>query len=619
MRCVETLHEEEKLGKVYDSQLMRRLLRYVKPHARMASMAVVLIILSSFLQLIGPLVVASAVDLYIAPVQEESQMSGAVRAVRAALPPDLGPAQGIVWLGGLYLVATVLSFGILYLQAYIMLLMGQKVMFDLRQEVFAHVQKLPVSYFDRNPVGRIVTRVTTDVAALNELFTAGLVSIFGDIVLLVGIVGLLFWLDWRLALVAFTVLPLLLLLTLWFKIRARQRYRAVRVKIAAINSFLQEHITGMSVVQLFNRENRAFDEYDGINAGHRDANIETIFYYAIYYPSIELITAIGIGLVIWYGGGAVISGVLSVGALIAFVQLSQRFYQPLADLSEKYNTLQSAMASSERIFALLDKVPEITSPPDAQRPDPVRGDLSFDEVSFRYNDDEPVLEDVSFDVKAGETLAVVGHTGAGKSTLANLMLRFYDARQGAVRVDGVDVRDWDLAHLRRSIGLVLQDVFLFSGTLGYNIGLGAPSVDEERLRWAAGEVGALPFIDKLPKGFDARVKERGAGLSVGQKQLIAFARALAFDPRILILDEATSSIDTETEHLIQAALDRLLDGRTSVVIAHRLSTIQKADRILVMHKGRVREMGTHEELLELGGIYAKLYQLQYQDQEAAGG
>ncbi len=619
MPGVEALHEEEKLGKVYDSQLMRRLLRYVKPHAGMASTAVVLIILSSFLQLIGPLVVASAVDLYIAPVQEESQMSGAVRAVRGVLPPDLGPAEGIVWVGGLFLIATVLSFGVLYLQAYIMLLMGQKVMFDLRQEVFAHVQRLPVSYFDRNPVGRIVTRVTTDVAALNELFTAGLVSIFGDIVLLVGIVGLLFWLDWRLALVAFAVLPLLLLLTLWFKIRARQRYRAVRVKIAGINSFLQEHITGMSVVQLFNREKRAFDEYDDINAGHRDANIDTIFYYAIYYPSIELITAIGIGLVIWYGGGAVIAGALSVGALIAFVQLSARFYQPLADLSEKYNTLQSAMASSERIFALLDKVPEITSPPDAQRPDPVRGDLSFDQVSFRYNDDEPVLEDISFDVQAGETLAVVGHTGAGKSTLANLMLRFYDTRQGAVRVDGVDVRDWDLAHLRRSIGLVLQDVFLFSGTLGYNIGLGAPSVDEERLRWAAGEVGALPFIDKLPKGFDARVKERGAGLSVGQKQLIAFARALAFDPRILILDEATSSIDTETEHLIQAALDRLLDGRTSVVIAHRLSTIQKADRILVMHKGRVREIGTHEELLESGGIYAKLYQLQYQDQEAAGG
>lgn len=616
MSVTEEVNPEESLGKVYDARLMRRLLAYLRPHRGMTVLAVSLILISAVLQLVGPLSLAVAIDLFIAPEQAE-RLSPPVAWLQANWALDVGPVMGIVVVAAVYFAALLLTFAVLYLQGYVMELMGQYIMYDLRQQVFAHLQRLPVSYFDRNPIGRLVTRVTTDVAALNELFTAGLVSIFGDVMLLVGIVGVLFWLNWQLALVAFSILPLLLALTLWFKVRARQRYRQVRVRIARINAYLQEHITGMSVVQLFNRERRSFNEFKDINEDHRGANVEAIFYYAVYYPMVELITAAGVALLIWYGGGQVMRNVLSLGALIAFLQYARQFYQPLADLSEKYNILQGAMASSERIFALLDRPVEIASPPEPYQPERVEGAIEFDSVEFAYKKDEPVLRGISFRLEPGETLAVVGHTGAGKSTLANLLLRFYDIDRGAVRLDGVDVREWDLDLLRRSVGMVLQDVFLFSGTVGANIGLGEPSVDEERLRWAAGEVRALDFIERLPEGFDAPVRERGAGLSVGQKQLIAFARALAFDPRILILDEATSSIDTETEQLIQQALDRLLEGRTSIVIAHRLSTIQKADRILVMHKGEVREQGTHQELLALQGIYHKLYLLQYRDQEVA--
>jgi ATP-binding cassette subfamily B protein len=612
----EEVNPEESLGKVYDARLMRRLLAYLRPHRGMTVLAVALILVSALLQLVGPLSLAVAIDLFIAP-EEAEKLSPPVAWLQANWAVDVGPVTGIVAVAAVYFAALLLTFVVLYLQGYVMELMGQYIMYDLRQEVFAHLQRLPVSYFDRNPIGRLVTRVTTDVAALNELFTAGLVSIFGDVMLLVGIVGVLFWLNWQLALVAFSILPLLLALTLWFKVRARQRYRQVRVRIARINAYLQEHITGMSVVQLFNREKRSYREFRDINEDHRGANVEAIFYYAVYYPMVELITAVGVALLIWYGGGQVMSNVLSLGALIAFLQYARQFYQPLADLSEKYNILQGAMASSERIFALLDRSVEIASPAEPYRPERVEGAIEFDSVEFAYKKDEPVLRGISFRLEPGETLAVVGHTGAGKSTLANLLLRFYDVDRGAVRLDGVDVRKWDLDSLRRSVGMVLQDVFLFSGTIGANIGLGEPSVDEERLRWAAGEVRAMDFIERLPAGFESPVRERGAGLSVGQKQLIAFARALAFDPRILILDEATSSIDTETEQLIQAALDRLLEGRTSIVIAHRLSTIQKADRILVMHKGEVREQGTHQELLALQGIYHKLYLLQYRDQEIA--
>jgi ATP-binding cassette subfamily B protein len=612
-------HEEEVLGKAYDARLMRRLVGYVRPYRGMAAGAVALIVVSSLLQLVGPLVTAVALDLFIQPEAgaPRSPASVLVADWLAVRGLDPTPAQGIGVVALIYLGALVATFVVLYVQTYVMQVMGQYIMHDLRDQVFGRLQVLPISYFDRNPIGRLVTRVTTDVDALNELFTAGLVSIFGDVVLLAGIVGVLFWFDWRLALVTFCVLPALGALTFWFRVRARQSYRDVRVRIARINAFLQEHITGMSVVQLFNRERRAFDEFHDVNLVHRDANVRAIFYYAVYFPAVELITAVGVALIIWYGGGQVVAGALSLGALIAFLQYSQRFYQPLSDLSEKYNILQAAMASSERIFRLLDREVEIVSPPDAYAPQSVEGAIEFDRVGFRYLPDEPVLEEVSFRVAPGETVAVVGHTGAGKTTLTNLLLRFYDVEAGAVRVDGVDVRDWDLGALRRGIGMVLQDVFLFSGTLADNIRLGSAAIDEARVRWAAAEVHALPFIERQPDGFATVVRERGAGLSVGQKQLVAFARALAFDPRILILDEATSSIDTETEQLIQRALERLLAGRTSLVIAHRLSTVQRADRILVMHKGRVREQGTHQELLARRGIYHRLYQLQYKEQEGA--
>ncbi len=613
--------EEEALGKAYDARLMRRLLTYLRPYRGMTAGAIVLIFISSVLQLLGPLAFAVSLDLFIRPVGESGgKLSGVSLWVRdAMLARGIEPAsvatQGITVVAAIYLVALVLTFITLYAEGYVMQLMGQYIMNDLRRQVFGRLQQLPISYFDRNPLGRLVTRVTTDVDALNELFSAGIVAIIGDILLLAGIVAMLFVLDWRLALVAFSIVPLLLWLTSWFKARARNSFREVRVKIARINSFLQEHITGMPVVQLFNREERAYGEFAEINEEHRDANVRAIYYYAVFYPGVELITSLGIGLILWYGGGRVIAGITSIGALIAFLQYAQRFYQPLADLSEKYNILQGAMAASERIFKVLDTPESIATPESAFAPERVQGALEFDQVVFSYKEGEPVLKGISFQVKPGETLAVVGHTGAGKSTLANLLLRFYDVDSGAVKVDGVDVRQWNLPRLRRSVAMVLQDVFLFSGSIGANIRLGEASIDEARLRWAANEVHALPFIERLPEAFATPVRERGAGLSVGQKQLIAFARALAFDPSILILDEATSSIDTETEQLIQKALDRLLDGRTSIVIAHRLSTIQKADRILVMHKGEIREIGTHQELLAERGIYYRLYLLQYQEQE----
>ena len=614
-------HEEEILGKAYDARLMRRLLTYVRPYRWMTAAAVALILLSSALQLVGPLATAVALDLFIRPPQARpavlSNVSSMVRDALLAhgIEPARVQAQGVAVVAMVAVAAVVLTFITLYLEGYVMMLMGQYIMYDLRNQIFGHLQRLPIAFFDRNPIGRLVTRVTTDVDALNEMFTSGLVELLGDVLLLAGIVVVLFWLDWRLAIVAFSIVPLLAMITAWFRAGVRQAFRDVRVKIAAINAFLQENVTGMPVVQLFGRERRAYEEFVEINDRHRAANVRSIFYYAVYYPGVELITAAGIGLLIWVGGGQALAGAVSLGALIAFLQYAQRFYQPLADLSERYNTLQGAMASSERIFGLLDTPVAIESPPAAYAPPAVLGRVEFDRVRFSYKPGEPVLKDVSFRVGPGERLAIVGHTGAGKSTLANLLLRFYDVDSGAIQVDGVDVREWSLPALRRVIGLVLQDVFLFAGTVAENIRLGDAAIDDARLRWAAGEVHALPFIERLPGGFAAAVRERGAGLSVGQKQLIAFARALAFDPRILILDEATSSIDTETEQLIQRALERLLEGRTSLVIAHRLSTIQRADRILVLHKGEVREIGTHQELLAQRGIYYRLYLLQYQEQE----
>ncbi len=618
---------EEAIEKSYDSRLMRRLLAYVRPYRGMTAAAVALILGGSLLQLIGPLATAVAIDLFIRPPGTAGGISPVATAVgdqlqKVGVDPSTVRVEGVAACAAIFLASIVLAFASTYWQGRVMQVMGQYIMRDLREQIFRQLQRLPIAYFDRNPVGRLVTRVTTDVDALNELFASGLVAAFGDLVVLAGIVCVLFWLDWRLALIAFAIVPLLFLLTFWFRSRVQRSFREVRVKIAKINAFLQEHITGMSVVQLFGQEEEAYRRFAVINDEHREANVRSIFYYAVFFPGVELVSTLGLGLLLWYGGGRVTAGLASVGALVAFFQYAQRFYQPLSDLAEKYNILQGAMAASERIFELIDTPVAIVTPEAAYRPDAgattrTRGAIELDRVTFSYKPGEPVLRDVSFRVAPGQTVAVVGHTGAGKSTLANLLLRFYDVQEGAVKVDGVDVRAWDLRELRRSIALVLQDVFLFSGAIGSNIRLGEPSIDEERLRWAAREVHALDFIERLPQGFDTPVQERGAGLSVGQKQLVAFARALAFDPRILILDEATSSIDTETEQRIQAALDRLLVGRTSLVIAHRLSTIQRADKILVLHKGELREQGTHQELLAARGIYHRLYRLQYQAQEEA--
>lgn len=612
-------HEEEILGKAYDGRLMRRLMTYLRPHRRIVVGAVVIILLQSLIELAGPALTVITIDLFIKPEPATtlSTISLMAKQIIDTLDITLSRIAGLHIAGATYLALLVLGFGLHYWQTVLVQTLGQRVMFDFRQQIFGHLQRLDISFYDRNPVGRLMTRLTTDVDALNELFTAGVVAAFQDVFALLGIIALMLYINWRLALVVLVVVPLLVAVTIWFKTNARESYRKVRTRIARINAFLQEHISGMATVQLFNREPAVMAQFDRINADHRQAHIESIFYYAVFFPAIELIGAVGIGLIIWSGGGQVLQGQLTIGALIGFIQLSQRFFRPISDLSEKYNILQSAMAASERIFKLLDTPVMITSPANGARPRPVKGHIEFRHVWFAYQDDEWVLRDVSFEVRPGERIAIVGHTGAGKTTITNLLLRFYDVQHGQILVDGVDVRDWDLKALRQAFAIVLQDVFLFSGTIESNIRLGQESWDGDRVERAARQVHAHEFIERLPGGYHAPVRERGATLSTGQKQLIAFARALAFDPPILILDEATANIDTHTELLIRDALDRLLRGRTSLIIAHRLSTIQNADRILVLHKGRVREMGTHDELLKLRGIYYRLYQLQYKEQEIA--
>jgi ATP-binding cassette subfamily B protein len=499
-------------------------------------------------------------------------------------------------------------------------------MFDMRLQIYRHLQRLDLQFYDKNPVGRLMTRVTSDVDVLNDLFTAGVVSIFGDVFTLAGIMIVLVVMDWRLALVAFSVLPLIVLVTQWFRRNVRESYRTVRLWIARINAFLQEHITGMATVQLFRREGRAFGRFDEINRRHRDANVESIFFYAVFYPAIELIGALASALIIWFGGGWTMENTLTLGSLVAFLQYSQRFFRPISDMSEKFNVLQAAMASSERIFTLLDTPVRIQSPAQpAAAAGPAalprqdraarKGHIVFDHVSFAYTGTDYVLRDVSFEVRPGERVGIVGATGAGKSTLINLLLRFYDVTDGRILVDGVDVRQMDLHELRELFSLVLQDVHLFSGTIAGNIRLGQARIGDDAVRAAAAAVHASRFIEDLPQQYAHPVAERGATLSVGQKQLLSFARALAFDPRILVLDEATSSVDTETELLIRDALQVLMAGRTTLAIAHRLSTIQDMDKILVLHRGQLREMGSHQELLAHRGLYYKLYQLQYRDQE----
>jgi ATP-binding cassette subfamily B protein len=605
-------HEEEG-ARAFDPHLARRLLRYLKPYRLRAATSVVLVIVSSFTEIAGPAIIAVAVDLFVNPFGG-AQPVGVSRTIGAWLAAHgwaMAPITGIDVAAGLYFLTLGANFVILYTQMVMMNLMGQYIMYDLRKEIFGHLQKLDIQFFDRNPVGRLMTRVTTDVDALNDMFTAGFVAIFGDIFVLLGIVVVLFWMNWRMAVVLFSITPLILLVSVWFRRGARITYRAVRARIAAINAFLQEHISGISTVQLFNREDKERDKFDVLNARHRDANIDSIFYYAVFYPVIELIESVGIALIVWYGGGAVIHGTLSIGALIAFFTYAQRFYEPISDLSEKYNILQAAMAASERVFKLLDT--EVRIKDDGTREVRQIDAIEFRDVSFAYNDEEWVLKNVSFTVRRGERVALVGHTGAGKTTVTALLLRFYEPQRGEILINGINIRQYTLASLRALFAIVQQDFFLFTGDVAQNISLGDPHIGDDAVKTAAVRVQADRFISRLPQQYHSEVRERGAGFSVGEKQLLSFARALAFNPPVLILDEATSSIDTETELLIQEAIRTLMEGRTSLVIAHRLSTIRSADTILVFHHGEIRERGTHEELMRLDGLYRKLYEIQYRE------
>jgi ATP-binding cassette subfamily B multidrug efflux pump len=583
-----SFHEEEVLGKAYDARLMRRLLAYLRPHKWYVAGALLALVGDAVAQLAPPYFVKIAIDRYIAQ----------------------GDLAGLNNIALVYLAVLVASFSLEYAQTYMMQMIGQRIMFDMRMQIYSYLQRLDLAFYDRNPVGRLMTRVTTDVDVINDLFTSGVVAAFGDLFMLVGIMVTLLWMDWRLALIAFSVLPLILVLAQWFRRNVRESYRKVRLRIARINAFLNEHINGMATVQLFRREEVNYGRFALINREHRDANVEQIFFYAVFLPAVEFVAAIATALILWYGGGFVLNGTLTLGSLVAFILYAGRFFRPISDMSEKFNTLQAAMASSERIFQLLDTDIAVENPSRGQSAEG-RGHIVFDNVSFAYKDGDEVLRNVSFEVKPGERVGIVGATGAGKSTLISLLLRFYDVTGGRILIDGIDIRDMDLGELRKMFGLVLQDVHLFSGTIAGNIRLGDASIDDVRVHDAARAVHAHRFIESLPGGYDARVAERGATLSVGQKQLLSFARALAFDPSVLILDEATSSVDTETELLIRDALRVLMSGRTTLAIAHRLSTIQDMDNILVFHKGKLREAGSHQRLLAMRGIYYKLFQLQY--------
>ncbi|WP_291987827.1 ABC transporter ATP-binding protein [Luteitalea sp.] len=602
--------DDEILGKAYDARLMRRLIGYLRPYKLRACLALVAIVAGVGFQLAQPILVKRAIDRHIAT----------------------GDLSGVGVVALLYLGTLAGAFLAEFIQTTTLQMLGQRIMYDMRRQVFDHLQRLDLAYYDRNPVGRLMTRVTSDVDAINDLFTSGVVSVFGDVLSLLGIIVVLVSLDWRLALLTFCVLPLILMVTQWFRRNVRESYREVRTWVSRLNAFLQENLTGMTTVQLFRREERAFAEFDHVNSEHRDANLRSIYYYAVFYPAIELVGALSTALIVWFGGGWVLAGTLTIGTLVAFLQYAQRFFRPISDMSEKFNLLQAAMASSERLFGLIDTPVSIT---DASRPlgaasaasqrqaAPTErratgaGRIVVDDVSFAYTPGVDVLKHVSFTVEPGQRIGIVGATGSGKSTLINLLLRFYDVTSGRITLDGTDLRDLPLADLRSHFALVLQDVYLFSGTVAGNIRLGRDDISDARVHAAAEAVHADAFIRELPQGYDTAVAERGATLSVGQKQLLSFARALAFDPQILILDEATSSVDTETEMLIRDALHVLMEGRTTIAIAHRLSTIQDMDRILVLHRGELRESGTHQELLALRGIYHRLYELQYQSHAPA--
>jgi ATP-binding cassette subfamily B protein len=639
--------EEEVLGKAYDSRIVRRLLRYLRPYTLQVALAMGAIVLKAGADVLGPYLTMTAIDKYLT-----SNAGKGHSYLDRFLSPE--PMVGIAQVSGLFLGVLLLGFFFEFTQTYMMQWTGQKVMYDLRSQLYRHLQRMDIAFFDKNPVGRLVTRVTTDVDALNEMFTSGVVSIVEDVFVLAAILAIMLHQNWRLALIAFIVLPVIIIATQIFRKAVRDSYRRIRVAIARINSFLQEHVSGISVLQLFNRERKSYEEFEAVNSQHMEAFKDAILAYALYYPVVEGLSSIAIACVLWYGGHMVLAGITTLGVLVAFMQYAQRFFRPIQDLSEKFNIMQSAMAAAERVFKLLDTEPKIQSPAVEKIPDGP-GRIEFDDVWFAYRhipvekdgkaspggagaalptagagagnaalpaagaqEWDWVLRGVSFTIEPGETVAIVGHTGAGKTTLISLLLRFYDVQKGAVRIDGVDVREMNLQGLRRRCGVVLQDPFLFSGTIASNIQLGSAHVTREAVERAAEEVNAADFIGALQDGFDSLLQERGNTLSTGQKQLVSFARALAHDPRILILDEATSSVDTETEFRVRDALTRLVEGRTSLIIAHRLSTIQRADKIIVMHKGKVREMGSHQQLLAAKGVYWKLYQLQYKDQELGG-
>jgi len=590
------VYDDEIIGKAYDAKLMKRILLFTKPYIRLIVAGVALTLLAAFLQLLGPYLTKLAIDEYIAKKN----------------------IDGLSIILVIYLAVIIFIFATQFFQIYITQFFGQKLMFDIRSSIFKHIQSLSFRFFDKNPVGRLMTRVTSDVEALNQMFTQGIVTIFGDIFLLAGIISALIYMDIRLAFWIFSVIPVLFIITFIFRSKVRKSFRNIRKWVAKINSYVQENLTGMVIVQLFNRVNKNFNAFKDINYQHTKAHVRTVFYYALFYPAIELISAFAIAFVIWRGGIFKMEGLTTFGALVAFIQYAQMFFRPISDLSEKYNILQQAMASSERIFKLLDTKAEIKSLLINNYSRLLKGNIAFQDVWFAYNEDF-VLKELSFNLRAGENIAVVGHTGAGKTSLINILGRQYDIQKGDILIDGLSIKKWNLDTLRKQIAVVLQDVFLFSGTVNDNIRLGNKDISDETIEWAAKKVNAHEFISALPNGYHTEVKERGTTLSTGQKQLISFARALVTNPSILILDEATSSVDTETEELIQQALKTLMHNRTSLVIAHRLSTIKNVDKIIVMHKGRIKEIGTHRELITKKGLYYQLYLLQYKDQEIFSG
>lgn len=595
-------HEEEILGKAYDARLMRRLVKYLQPYKWKVVLAIVITVVVSALGPLRPMLTMIAIDKYILH----------------------GDYNGLLLIVAAIIGSLVLQSIILYGQTLLTAWIGQQTVYDLRRELFSHFEKLSMSFFDKNPVGRLITRITNDVEVLNDLFSSGIIMIVADVFVVLWIFVFMFATSWKLSLVVLTIFPFLLIATSIFRKKARESYREVRRLVARLNSFLNEHVSGMITVQLFGSEANTFRQFEKINKETADANIKSVFYYAVFYPAVEFLSSIATALIVWYGGTLVLHNTnlamtagVTVGTLIAFYQYSEQFFRPIRDLADKYNILQSAMAASERIFKLLDDDTVLAEPVSPIATGRLRGEIEFRNVWFAYNDDNFVLKSISFRVKPGQTVAFVGATGAGKSSITNLMTRLYEFQRGEILIDGIDIRSLDPQELRRNTAIVLQDVFLFSADVATNISLGNETISEEKIRSSAHLVGADHFISRLPEGFHSQVKERGAILSVGEKQLISFARALAYDPSILILDEATSSIDTESEQMIQRAIEKLLVGRTSIVIAHRLSTIQKADNIIVLHHGEIREQGTHDELLRHGGIYRKLYELQYKDQELA--